>query len=623
LKSGIESLSGFSLDDVKVHYNSPEPAQLKAHAFAQGTDIHMAPGQEKHLPHEAWHVVQQKQGRVKPTMQMKGKVNVNDDAGLEKEADVMGERAMLRKREENSESHPPAKTLQRNKFASKHITQFVNDGDQNQSPRVQKPNSLENVDVSESPKAGRRAGTLNTPSAGYRGDAENNQGQMDRNTEASKRMSPGVKRSNSLKNLDVSESPRAGRRVGTLSKYPQIDNTPSAGYRGDAENNQGQRDRNTEASKRIKVLNAQLYAEVLKLSKQSDGKVVSHQVLVEEGGFANLSCVQKFNAVNAALGKKIPIDLSEDNLHEEMLSPTTYQVVEGISRLFVKTQWDWKKFAMHVRKVGGHKAMNEAQGSGKETYGHVDLTTLSQDIYNATSEYAKSLKETANFTGERKSRAIYMRRISGLCKKIAIQLPAIQKLESAIQIAGSALKLNPISLVIEGFLGATESIMDTDDKNKQIADWKSAMTEYAAQGQKSLSTYAEMQSDSKNLERNKAAANAGVGMGQLAAGVVLIAVGAGGPITLGIALGVLIAKLSVEVIFQAVNALKEGGHSLKALALTSGRVEENPYKSDKDNKMKNRDLQSLGYSENELPQFFKDWKNAMTAYENAKQKRET
>ena len=93
LKSGIENLSGYSMDDVKVHYNSDKPAQLQAHAYAQGTDIHLASGQEKHLPHEAWHVVQQKQGRVKPTMQMKGKVNVNDDAGLEKEADVMGAKA--------------------------------------------------------------------------------------------------------------------------------------------------------------------------------------------------------------------------------------------------------------------------------------------------------------------------------------------------------------------------------------------------------------------------------------------------------------------------------------------------------------------------------------------------
>lgn len=94
LKSGIENLSGYSMNDVKVHYNSSQPAQLNAHAYAQGSNIHIAPGQEKHLPHEAWHVVQQKQGRVKPTMQMKGKVNVNDDKGLEKEADVMGARAI-------------------------------------------------------------------------------------------------------------------------------------------------------------------------------------------------------------------------------------------------------------------------------------------------------------------------------------------------------------------------------------------------------------------------------------------------------------------------------------------------------------------------------------------------
>ncbi|MCB0376139.1 MAG: DUF4157 domain-containing protein, partial [Sinomicrobium sp.] len=94
LKTGIENLSGYGMDDVKVHYNSDKPAQLNAHAYAQGTDIHLAPGQEKHLPHETWHVVQQKQGRVKPTMQMKGKVNINDDKGLEKEADVMGAKAL-------------------------------------------------------------------------------------------------------------------------------------------------------------------------------------------------------------------------------------------------------------------------------------------------------------------------------------------------------------------------------------------------------------------------------------------------------------------------------------------------------------------------------------------------
>ena len=94
LKAGIESLSGRSLDPVEVHYNSSQPAQLNALAFAQGNHIHLAPGQERHLPHEAWHVVQQAQGRVEPTGRLTGGVSVNDDPALEQEADVMGMRAL-------------------------------------------------------------------------------------------------------------------------------------------------------------------------------------------------------------------------------------------------------------------------------------------------------------------------------------------------------------------------------------------------------------------------------------------------------------------------------------------------------------------------------------------------
>jgi hypothetical protein len=90
LKSGVESLSGVDLSDVKVNYNSSQPAQLNAHAYAQGSQIHIAPGQEKHLPHEAWHVVQQKQGRVKPTGEIKGNIKINDNPALENEADRMG-----------------------------------------------------------------------------------------------------------------------------------------------------------------------------------------------------------------------------------------------------------------------------------------------------------------------------------------------------------------------------------------------------------------------------------------------------------------------------------------------------------------------------------------------------
>lgn len=92
LKSGIESLSGMNMDHVKVHYNSEKPAQLQAHAYAQGSEIHLSAGQERHLPHEAWHIVQQAQGRVRPTLQMKAGA-INDDPLLEKEADMMGEKA--------------------------------------------------------------------------------------------------------------------------------------------------------------------------------------------------------------------------------------------------------------------------------------------------------------------------------------------------------------------------------------------------------------------------------------------------------------------------------------------------------------------------------------------------
>jgi hypothetical protein len=93
LKAGMESVSGMSLNDVTVHRNSDKPAQLQAHAYAQGTDVHLAPGQEKHLPHELGHVVQQKQGRVAPTVQLKGQVPVNDSPSLEKEADSLGAKA--------------------------------------------------------------------------------------------------------------------------------------------------------------------------------------------------------------------------------------------------------------------------------------------------------------------------------------------------------------------------------------------------------------------------------------------------------------------------------------------------------------------------------------------------
>jgi hypothetical protein len=96
LKAGVEAMSGVSLDGVKVHYNSPHPERLGAHAYARGREIHVARGQERHLPHEAWHLVQQAQGRVRPGRRIGPNVPVNEDRHLEREADVMGAKAASR-----------------------------------------------------------------------------------------------------------------------------------------------------------------------------------------------------------------------------------------------------------------------------------------------------------------------------------------------------------------------------------------------------------------------------------------------------------------------------------------------------------------------------------------------
>lgn len=93
LRTNLESLSGVDLSGVDVHYRSARPAEVGALAFAQGTSIHVAPGQERHLPHEAWHVVQQARGRVAPMERLNRDQHLNTESRLEREAEVMGHRA--------------------------------------------------------------------------------------------------------------------------------------------------------------------------------------------------------------------------------------------------------------------------------------------------------------------------------------------------------------------------------------------------------------------------------------------------------------------------------------------------------------------------------------------------
>lgn len=63
-------------------------------------------------PDEAWHLLQQNQGGLKPTMQMKEQVKLNDDEGLEKDAEVMGAKALTTGQELNA--HEVRQVVQRN-----------------------------------------------------------------------------------------------------------------------------------------------------------------------------------------------------------------------------------------------------------------------------------------------------------------------------------------------------------------------------------------------------------------------------------------------------------------------------------------------------------------------------
>jgi hypothetical protein len=98
VKNSIETLWGIAMDDVRVHYNSAKPTQVNARAYTQGNNIYLAPGHSnphspagiKLLGHELCHVVQQKQGRVKPTTG----VPIGDDPALNREADAMGEKLL-------------------------------------------------------------------------------------------------------------------------------------------------------------------------------------------------------------------------------------------------------------------------------------------------------------------------------------------------------------------------------------------------------------------------------------------------------------------------------------------------------------------------------------------------
>lgn len=133
LRAGLEELSGLDLSDVRVRYNSPGPAARHALAYTSGSDIEVGPGQEKHLAHEGWHVVQQKLGRVKPSVLLK-RAPVNTDPLLEREADVMGARAAALARTHTRDQSPDRVPDRRRVFARAPAMQLKGEKEFNKDP---------------------------------------------------------------------------------------------------------------------------------------------------------------------------------------------------------------------------------------------------------------------------------------------------------------------------------------------------------------------------------------------------------------------------------------------------------------------------------------------------------
>ena len=104
VQAKMEGAMDADFSNVNIHKDSQSASEVGALAYAQGNEVHFAPGQynpessagQELIGHELAHVVQQRQGRVQPTTQAKG-LPVNDDKGLEAEADEMGRNAVQMK----------------------------------------------------------------------------------------------------------------------------------------------------------------------------------------------------------------------------------------------------------------------------------------------------------------------------------------------------------------------------------------------------------------------------------------------------------------------------------------------------------------------------------------------
>lgn len=99
LRAKMESALAADFSEVRIRKASKRALELRARAFTQGNEIHMAPGHwapetaqgQELLGHELGHVLQQRSGRVTATAQFVA-MGLNDDPALEREAAALGAR---------------------------------------------------------------------------------------------------------------------------------------------------------------------------------------------------------------------------------------------------------------------------------------------------------------------------------------------------------------------------------------------------------------------------------------------------------------------------------------------------------------------------------------------------
>ena len=107
IKEQMSQALGHDFSDVNIHTDSKAATNVGALAYTQGKDVHFAPGQfnpdttqgKELIGHEFKHKEQQDNNRVQATTEVNG-MPVNDDKGLEKEADDAGKIAAQTKLKE-------------------------------------------------------------------------------------------------------------------------------------------------------------------------------------------------------------------------------------------------------------------------------------------------------------------------------------------------------------------------------------------------------------------------------------------------------------------------------------------------------------------------------------------